>query len=155
MCLSSSVSRVSSYSCSAPQGAVLELPRGATFFKAQNTLALRELAVRQAENWYRYMIVNKAIDAHNGSLCIITACVKCYEWGIAYFDRPSTLEDDLQFVMADSSTSHYGQAARPPFHWRGSSPVLTKVSPSTQNLTVTHGEPNQCIFLRGYQVMLP
>ncbi|KIL64639.1 hypothetical protein M378DRAFT_78092, partial [Amanita muscaria Koide BX008] len=77
------------YKCLGPEGAILELPAGATLFEAKNSLSFKGLASRHAEKWYRYTIVTQGRDTPNGSLYLVTSCIKCTHWGIAVFDRPS------------------------------------------------------------------
>ncbi|KIL62085.1 hypothetical protein M378DRAFT_56194, partial [Amanita muscaria Koide BX008] len=61
-----------SYTCSGLEGGILELPLGATRFEAKNKASFKELAIRHAENWYRYTVLTRRRDAPNGSLCIVT-----------------------------------------------------------------------------------
>ena len=101
------------------------------------------------------MVINRAMDTHSKSLCIITACIKCNEWAIALFDGPSTPENYLEFITDSTASDHH--RSRPPFDWKKSGPILTKVSPITRNAIVVNAmdeEPNQCIFVRGYQIIL-
>ncbi|KIL56465.1 hypothetical protein M378DRAFT_89246 [Amanita muscaria Koide BX008] len=133
------------YTCSGPEGGVLELPLGATRFEAKNKATFKRLATRHAENWYRYTNLTKDRDAPNGSLYIVTSCIKCTDWGIAVFDRPSESQD---YLRLETGRSNYS--------WQGSGAYIAKVAPNLGSAdSDAAGIPNQCIFLRGYKIMLP
>lgn len=141
-----------SYRCSGREGAVLELPKGATLYEAKNKYPFRDLAARHAYHWYKYMIINKSRDAPNGSLYVVTGCVKAKHWGIAVFDRPSAPQDYLQFIADDPGQN---QDAQQTFNWKRIGAVITKIGPNSQDVdTADDEEPNQCLFLRGYRVMI-
>ena len=50
------------YKFLAPEGAVLQLPEGASIFEARNINDLRDLAVRHARSWYEYVAANISRD---------------------------------------------------------------------------------------------
>ncbi|KIL70871.1 hypothetical protein M378DRAFT_66153 [Amanita muscaria Koide BX008] len=139
------------YKCSGPEGAILELPDGATLLEARDKLSFKELASRHAEKWYKYTIMNRHRDTPNGSLYLVTSCIKCTHWGIAVFDRPSASQDYLQFVDNEVLTIT-NQNLHLRHHWSGSGAFITKV---TRDSDIPDDDgPNQCIFLRGYKIML-
>lgn len=144
------------YECSGPEGAVLELPKGAMLFEATNRCPFQDLAARHALNWYKYMFIDKARDANNGSLYLVTGCVKAKEWGIAVFDRPSSSQDYLRFVADASPHEHDDDAS---YSWEMMGAVIAKIVPNTDDddddvITNDGEEHNQCLFLRGYKIML-
>ncbi|KAM6497435.1 hypothetical protein JOM56_007908 [Amanita muscaria] len=139
------------HTCFGPEGGVLELPLGATRFEAKDKLSFKELAIRHAENWYRYTVSTGCGDAPNGSLCIGTSCIKCTDWGIAVFDRPSNPQDYLRFT-----TNETGVTGQSKYRWQGSGSYVAKVAPNPGSAdSNAAGSPNQCVFLRGYRIMLP
>ncbi|KAM6497425.1 hypothetical protein JOM56_007898 [Amanita muscaria] len=139
------------YTCSGPEGGVLELPSGATRFGAKDKLSFKELAIRHAENWYRYTVLTRRRDAPNGSLYIVTSCIKSTDWGIAVFDRPSNPQDYLRFI-----TNEENQTGQSKYRWKGSGAYKSKVAPNPGSAdSNAAGSPNQCVFLRGYKIMLP
>ena len=85
-------------------------------------------------DWYKYMMVDRGRVVPNGSLCLITGCIKTKSWCIATFHGRPNDSNRLQF-NAD------GQPRIPGYGW------TPKISPSTE-------EPNQCVFLRGYKIIL-
>lgn len=137
-----------SYRCTANEGAILELPVGARRIEARNSRMFRELAARHALNWYKYILTDRAIDARNGSLLIVSGYIKSRNWGIAVFDRTSASEDYLHFIADENSTGYQS----PNYRWSNSGPALARVGADSRD---QDGEPNQCIFLRGYQIALP
>ncbi|KAM6499202.1 hypothetical protein JOM56_004710 [Amanita muscaria] len=141
------------YKCFGPEGAILELPAGATLFEAKNKLSFKALASRHAENWYRYTIVTRGRDVPNGSLYLVTSCIKCTDWGIAVFDRPSASQDYLQFIEHEFQTTNRNLHSK--YDWKGSGAFIAKVAmdsciPDSRD----DDGSNQCIFLRGYKIML-
>ncbi|KIL56457.1 hypothetical protein M378DRAFT_468977 [Amanita muscaria Koide BX008] len=138
------------YTCSGPEGGVLELPSGATRFGAKDKLSFKELAIRHAENWYRYTVLTRRRDAQNGSLYIVTSCIKCTDWGIAVFDRPSYPQDYLRFI-----TNEENQPGQSKYRWKGSGAYMPKVALNRGDAGFNDVDgPNQCVFLRGYKIML-
>ncbi|KIL56460.1 hypothetical protein M378DRAFT_89245, partial [Amanita muscaria Koide BX008] len=139
-----------SYTCSGPEGGVLELPLGATRFEAKNKASFKRLATRHAENWYRYTVLTRDRDAPNGSLYIVTSCIKCTDWGIAVFDRPSNPQDYLRFT-----TNEENQNGQSKYRWKGSGAYIPKVALNQGSADSNDADgPNQCVFLRGYKIML-
>jgi len=129
------------YKCLESEGAVLELPLGATRFEARNTLGFKRLASLCAENWYRYAIFDRGREISNGSLYLVTACVKCKHCGIAVFHSPPAPEDYIKFNLTKCE-------------WDGSASFIGKSCPHAELADATEREQNQCIFLRGFKIML-
>ncbi len=131
--------RLITYKCSHSEGAILRLPEGATLFEAKNLLCFKELAATHACDWYQYMMVDRGRVAPNGSLYLITGCIKTKSWSIATFHgRP----DDSNCLQFDAD----GRPRRPRYGW------TAKISPNAHG-AITE-EPNQCVFLRGYKISL-
>ena len=94
-------------------------------------------------SWYEYML-NAGMDVSNGSLYFVTECTKSTDWGIAVFYARSTPDDRLQFIFNQES-----------YQWKRRGKVEARVgSKSTDKFDCDTGEPNQCVFLRGYKIML-
>ncbi|KAK2459349.1 hypothetical protein APHAL10511_008634, partial [Amanita phalloides] len=156
--LSESVEKIGgalqSFRCSASEGAILVLPDGAVLHKAKNKLPFRDFAARHAENLYRYMI-QRGRDVPNGSLYIITGCIKSESWGIATFDRQSQPDEYLKFISEDVPMGHPGRmsVSGRKYHWEHNGLALANTGP---NDIVSDGVEmlNQCTFLRGYKVTL-
>ena len=130
------------------EGAVLQLPEGATLFEADDTNIFYDVAMRHAENWYEYMIVNRSRDVPNGSLYLVTGCIKTGNWGIGVLYGQPADTDYLEFTSG-------GQPQRRTYGWKKSGPVAGKVGPTSTDIIIGDGEePNQCVFLRGYKITL-
>ncbi|KIL63088.1 hypothetical protein M378DRAFT_164975 [Amanita muscaria Koide BX008] len=80
--------------------------------------------------------MNRGRNISNGSLYLVTSFTKCIHWGIAVFNRPCNPGQGLTFVNT-------------PFGWKGSRGFTTKVSDTDKR-----DIPNQCVFLRGYKIMV-
>jgi hypothetical protein len=136
------------YKFLASEGAVLQIPEGATLFEAEDTSIFYDIAMRHAENWYEYMIATRSRDIPNGSLYLVTGCIKTGNWGIGtLYGRPAET-DYLEFTPRD-------QSSRQPHSWKKAGPIMTKVGPTSTDIVVADGgEPNQCLFFRGYKITL-
>jgi hypothetical protein len=136
------------YKFRAPEGAVLQLPEGASIFEARNYNDLRDLAIRHARSWYEYITANISRDIPNGSLYLVTGCIKTTDWGIGtLYGRPSD-SDYLEFV-SDS------EPGRRRYSWRKMGRISAKVGPASTDIVATDcEEPNQCVFIRGYKISL-
>ncbi|KAF8629748.1 hypothetical protein AX15_003289 [Amanita polypyramis BW_CC] len=147
-----------SYCCKTHEGAILVLPDGAVLCEAQNKLLFWDYAARHAEKLYKYMHLERGRDAPNGSLYIVTGCIKSESWGIATFDRPSQDNDYLQFITVDVPP---GNLRRMPacgrrYYWKQANGAIARTGPSSKYLVIGDEVEmlNQCIFLRGYKVTL-
>ncbi|KAM6490706.1 hypothetical protein JOM56_014049 [Amanita muscaria] len=123
------------YICEESEGAILELPEGAIRAGAINTGWFEDLAKRHGVQWYEYT-KTRGRGISNGSLYLVTSFTKCTQWGIAVLDRPCDSGQGLTFVSS-------------PLGWESSGGFITKVTDTNQGDT-----PNQCIFLRGYKIMI-
>ena len=135
------------YTCSESEGAILELPEGATRFEAIKKLPFKELAIRYGVEWYRYTM-SQGRDIANGSIYLVTSSTKCTQWGIAVVEQPCPLREGLRFVHNKCRFCD----RTPKYYWKGSSAFITTVAP---NPDPHYGNVlNQCVFLRGYKIML-
>jgi hypothetical protein len=124
-------------------GAVLALPKGATVYAASNRDRFRTYASCHALTWYKYML-NKGMDISNGSVYFITECTKSVNWGIAVFYARQRASNNIRFIIDGES-----------YCWDSRGKVEARVGPESTDITVSDGGvPNQCVFLRGYKVML-
>ncbi|KIL65582.1 hypothetical protein M378DRAFT_161892 [Amanita muscaria Koide BX008] len=137
--------RSGEYICEGPEGAILELPKGAIQDEATNTRPFEQLAARHGVQWYEYTM-NRGRSISNGSLYLITSFTKCSQWGIAVFDRPCASGQGLKFDKKRSLP--FGKPTSK-YHWKGSRTFHTKVSVPDQG-----NAANQCVFVRGYKIMI-
>jgi hypothetical protein len=135
--------RSTAFRCSADEGAVLALPKGATVYEVRNRREFQTYAARHAISWYNYAL-NVGMDISNGSLYFVTESTKSMDWGIAVFYAQPTADHFLRFVLKGES-----------YRWVRRGKVEARVgSKSTDGFDCDTGEPNQCVFLRGYKIML-
>ena len=133
----------SEFQCLASEGAVLVLPKGATKYEAVNKHRFQTHAARHAENWYKY-ILNEGRDISNGSLYFVTECIKSVNWGVAVFYANSNTADNLRFIFDEESC-----------RWVRRDKVEARIGPKPKDIIVSDDEePNQCVFLRGFKIML-
>lgn len=137
------------FHCTGVEGAVLALPEGGTLFEAQNTGIFQEHAARHAESWYKYTTGYKGRKPANGSLYLITGCIKSRTWGIATFYRGPTPGNYLQFISNDVPPGSASNA-QATYRWQKSGRVIARIGPNSEGTC----ELNQCVFLYGYKIML-
>lgn len=139
------ISRHPTFQCSADEGALLALPKGATVYEAGNRANFLAHVSRYALSWYEY-VLNRGVHICNGSLYFVTECTKCMDWGIAVFYGPSTANHNLRFISDGES-----------YQWDSRGKVDTRTGSKSTDTTVSDsvvGEPNQCVFLGGFKIML-
>ena len=133
----------SDFQCLAAEGAVLVLPNGATLYEAVNKHHFQTHAARHAISWYEYSL-NEGRDISNGSLYFVTECIKSVNWGIAVFYAHSVTGEYLRVIFDEGSC-----------RWDPGDKVEARVGPKPKDIFVSGDEePNQCVFLRGFKIML-
>ncbi|KIL65792.1 hypothetical protein M378DRAFT_461967 [Amanita muscaria Koide BX008] len=137
------------FHCTTSEGAVLLLPGGATLFKSKNTPIFQDFAARHAENWYKYM-VNRGRNTPNGSLYLVTGCIKSRNWANATFYQGPSPGNYAQLVANDVPSCPAPSNAQPAYRWK----KLGKISPRIGPISEDTGELNQCEFLYGFKIML-
>jgi hypothetical protein len=137
-----------SFRCSAPDGAILTLPDGASREDFRAVALFREYAARNAKSWYQYVNGPRGRDAENGSLYLITGCDKSKFWGVASFSGVSR-----SFNLTFSPTAIEGNTNRP-FKWEHASPASTKCGPVPPEYFDGDLPQNQCTFIRGFKIAL-
>ena len=133
----------SDFQCLEAEGAVLVLPNGATIYDAANKYHFQTHAARHAVSWYEHAL-NEGRDISNGSLYFVTECTKSVNWGIAVFYGHPMADDKLRFIFDGGS-----------YWWKPRNKVEARVGPKSKDILLSDDdEPNQCVFLRGYKIML-
>lgn len=136
-------SRHPTFQCSSDAGAVLALPRGAIVYEAQNRADLRAHASRHALDWYEH-VLNDGVDISNGSVYFVTECTKSVDWGIGVFYARSTAYHTLRFTFDGES-----------YQWDYRGKVEARTGSNSADITASDGaEPNQCVFLGGFKIMV-
>ena len=118
------------------------MPKGATAYEALNKFRFQQHAARHAINWYKYMF-DQGRDFPNGSLYLVTECVKSANWGNAVFYASPTISDYLWL--------NFGQE---PCQWASLGKVDARKGPKEKDIAASDEKPNQCVFICGYKVML-
>jgi hypothetical protein len=109
----------------------------------RNRRDFQTYAARHAVSWYEY-IFNVGMDISNGSLYFVTESTKSVDWGIAVFYAQPTADDYLRLIFDQES-----------YQWKRRGKVEARVgSQSMDKFDCDTGGPNQCVFLRGYKIML-
>lgn len=138
-----SLSRHPNFQCLSDAGAVLALQKGAIVYEAHNRADLQAHASRHALNWYEH-VLNDGVDISNGSVYFVTECTKSVDWGIAVFYARSAAYHGLRFTF--DGESH---------QWDYRGKVEARTASNSADITVSNGgEPNQCVFLGGFKIML-
>ena len=139
-----SISSSSAFQCSA-KGAVLALPTGATVYEAMNVRHFQAHAAHHAARWYKYALNEGGRDISNGSLYLVTECTKSMNWGISVFYANPPAHNDHRLIFDKGSR-----------RWELSrGKVDARVGPKpTDIILADDDEPNQCVFLRGFKIML-
>ena len=118
------------------------LQKGATVYRAMNKTDFQSHAARHAISWYKYMLA-EGLDISNGSLYFVTECIKSVHWGIAVFYADPMSDDYLRFIVQEGSC-----------RWEQRGKVESRIGPNPKDIIPSDEEPNQCVFLRGYKIML-
>ncbi|KDR78365.1 hypothetical protein GALMADRAFT_65128 [Galerina marginata CBS 339.88] len=120
------------FTTSAPEGAILTMPRGAYVQRLANEKQFDDYIANNAETWYKIANERLRRDAKNGDLRIVLGCHKSTAWGMA------------TFVNRTQYSSSRAQSLR--F-------ITTKVGPEADdNVGLFDGQfqdlRNQCLFVR-------
>lgn len=88
--------------------------------------------------------MNEGIKISNGSLYLVTECIKSANWGIAVFYAHPIPDENLRVILEEGSCQLVP-----------GDKIDARVGPRPNDIIVLDGEePNQCLFLRGYKIML-
>ena len=119
------------------------LQKGATVYEAMNKVDFQKHAGCHAISWYKYMF-DEGLDVSNGSLYFVTECIKSAHWGIAVFYANPIPDDHLRFIVEEGSC-----------RWEKRGKVESRIGPNPKDIIPSDDEePNQCVFLRGYKIIL-
>ena len=119
------------------------MPNGAIVYEVRNRRDFQIYAARHAVSWYEYAL-NLGMEISSGSLYFVTECTKSVDWGIGVFYARQTADDYLRFIFDRES-----------YRWKHQGKVEARVgSKSSDQFDCNAEEPNQCVFLRGYKIML-
>ena len=134
--------RSTAFRCSADERTVLALPKGATVCEVRNRRESQTFAARHAIRWYKYML-DVGMDVSNGSLYFVTE-YEAHGLGHCSFlckadNRP------LPCFICDGESYQWAR--------RGKVEAIVGLK-SMDNFDCDTGEPNQCVFLRSYKIML-
>ncbi|KAL1677991.1 hypothetical protein EV122DRAFT_188828, partial [Schizophyllum commune] len=136
------------------QGAALILPQGGGRQDTLNTATFREQVDRHGLEWYDYAVNTRTWTIDNGELYLVTGVDKAPAWGtMAFRDLQCNHTVFFQIPLATHGSVGYSRE----YQWRNITSQTARKGPDTQAaLFSADGKPaeNQCIFLRGYKIML-
>jgi hypothetical protein len=152
------------------EGAILHLPEGAARLTSPAEL-FRDVALRGAKSWYKFVNVALHRGVPNGALYLVTGCDKTRSWMVGSFSDTSS---DCQASFKLNAAGCGGGRASYSYSWETSSPAVYRTGPPTSvdshDILNRHGAAisrddeifqsdapggqNQCVFLRGYRLML-
>jgi hypothetical protein len=121
---------------------------GAASQDSDNLATLRHHAIRNAEAWYKFVNGTLGREAANGSLYLVTGCDKSTTWAAASVSQISeTNSFSLQFTALFTEAS-----AAYTYSWETCCPATVRTGPEVcESLELPQ---NQCLFLRGFKMML-
>jgi hypothetical protein len=153
---------------STSDGAILHLPCGASRLTCSAD-SFRSQAIKHAHSWYKFANVQQRRRISDGSLYLITGTDKTNAWMVGAFSGAppgNQVSLGLRLAGAVEETTFYDYSwvsAPAPEHRTG--PRSRRVNPSQTDLADTFRDDqifledapdgqNQCVFLRGYRIML-
>ena len=92
---------------------------------------------------------NKHRDAPNGSLYLVTGCIKSGNWGIGTFYSGPTPGNYLQLIP-NENPSGSSQGIQQGYRWKKKGRIIARIGPTSGESVAL----NQCNFLRGYKITL-
>ena len=112
-------------------------------YEAVNIRHFETHAARHAASWYEH-VLKEGRDVSNGTLYFVTECIKSKNWGIAVFYGRTRAGDDLRVNFNEGSCQ-----------WGRRGKVEARAGPKPKDIVLSDDdEPNQCVFLRGFKLML-
>ncbi|KAH9476955.1 hypothetical protein JR316_0010871 [Psilocybe cubensis] len=147
---------------SAPEGAILTMPRGAHLQRLANPHQFDGYIAANAESWYKFVNTTLRRGAENGDLRIVTGCHKSSAWGMAAVFHSSQHEaiqshSTLRFNAIPPTQSRSGNHL---YFWEVTGSVLAKVGPDTGDNDGlfdgqhSHEIRNQCLFVTTHSVSI-
>ncbi|EDR05836.1 uncharacterized protein LACBIDRAFT_294783 [Laccaria bicolor S238N-H82] len=142
-----------SFRCNGPEGSILVMPNGAYHEDLLNLHKFQRIAVKNAENWYKFTIGTCGRAIKNGELRLVTGCDKTNLWGIAtYSDFPPgaiTLAANTAQSPVEYTWDYEGRVEAK------AGPRLEELLDDAGNQEYPRDTRNQCTFLRSFTVSLP
>ncbi|KAF7975156.1 hypothetical protein HWV62_10331 [Athelia sp. TMB] len=131
--------------------AVLAMPDGARGEKYRNTQSIQDYTEKNARLWYNFINGEQGLQAPNGSVYVVTACVKATAWGIA---TAATRDSSHSASFKFTAVKGVGVGAGYSCSWSTSSGTVSRNS-TESNLGPGIRQPhNQCLFIQGMKVMI-
>ena len=137
-------------SSSSSETAVLTMPDGAMCEDYSNEAAIRRCSIKNAMSWYEFINGELGREAPNGSLYVVTGCDKSTSWGIATVAEGSSSQAlSLQFTAVK-----IGISANYNCSWSTTGGAIVRSSIATDLGEGVEQTQNQCLFVRGYKIMI-
>ncbi|KAG8220714.1 hypothetical protein J3R82DRAFT_3044 [Butyriboletus roseoflavus] len=133
------------FSLSSSEGALLILPKGAENYKLRKRQMFRDVAIRNAANWYSFAEQHLGRIIARDSLYLITGFYKASSWSVAAFHQATgTAESSAQF-----KASQVGDGSNMSYAWETMRALDWRVGPQ-----IDVGIPNQSVFISGFKIAI-
>lgn len=133
------------FSLSSSEGALLILPKGAESCKLRKRQIFRDVATRNAADWYNFAEQHLGRIITHDSLYLITGLSKTSSWSVAAFHQATgTAESSAQF-----KASHAGEGNNMSYAWETMRALDWRVGPQ-----IDVGIPNQSVFINGFKIAI-
>lgn len=133
------------FSLSSSEGALLVLPKGAESYKLRKRQLFRDVATRNAVNWYSFAEQHLGRIIAHDALYLITGLYKTSAWSVAAFHQATgTAESSAQF-----KASHVGEGSNMAYTWETMRALDWRVGPQ-----IDVGIPNQSVFISGFKIAI-
>jgi hypothetical protein len=137
------------FTSASSEAAVLTLPEGAASEDILNLTKFRRQALKNTILWYEFVNGVLGREAPNGSLYLVTGCDKSTTWGVASVSCTSdTSSLSLKFTAAQLVEA----SAAYTYSWETYCPATVRTGP--EPCGDSDLLQNQCIFLRGFKLMV-
>lgn len=126
------------------------MPDGAMSEDYSNEAAIRRCSIKNAMSWYEFINGELGREAPNGSLYVVTGCDKSTSWGIATVAEGSSSQAlSLQFTAVK-----LGISANYACSWSTTGGAIVRNSIAADLGEGVEQTQNQCLFVRGYKIMI-
>ncbi|KAF8545917.1 hypothetical protein OG21DRAFT_1310657 [Imleria badia] len=133
------------FSLASSEGALLILPQGAESYKLRKRQMFKDVAIRNAADWYDFAEQDLGRIITHNSLYLITGLHKTSSWSVAAFHQAAgTAESSAQFKAL-----HAGEGNNLMYAWETMRALDWRVGPQ-----IDVGIPNQSVFISGFKISI-
>ncbi|KAF7973411.1 hypothetical protein HWV62_15211 [Athelia sp. TMB] len=128
--------------------AFLTVPDGAMGEDYCDIASIRSYSIKHAESWYEFINGHLGFEAPNGSLYVVTGCDKSSKWMIATDEESSS-----SLLLSTLTVEAGGRMIYSHSSFKMGSAVVRSSASSGLDDGMKQLQ-NQCLFVRGFKVML-